>query len=46
MEANFEPGRYVLVPWEGFSPIEPVSYGFIIQTSPPTSKNPTPKRKT
>ena len=45
MDANFEPGRYVLVPWKDSSPLEPVSYGFIIQTSPPPAKTQPPKEK-
>jgi hypothetical protein len=34
MEADLDPGRYVLIPWKKYSPIELISYGFIIQSSP------------
>lgn len=33
MEAELPPGRYLLVPWKGLSPAEPIGYGFVIKPS-------------
>ncbi len=31
LEVDLAPGRYVLVPWKGSSPFEPISYGLIVK---------------
>lgn len=44
LESELPPGRYVLVPWKGYSPIEPIAYGFYVapefSTKPPEFPSP------
>lgn len=43
VETELPPGRYLLVPWEGLSPAEPIGYGVVIK--PSTAQVPPPETK-
>jgi hypothetical protein len=49
LETELPPGRYLLVPWEGLSPAEPIGYGFVIKSStaqlPPAETKATSPKK-